>query len=213
MPSSYFITLEGIEGTGKSTAMRFIHDYLKVAQIPLVVTREPGGTEIADAIRQLLLAHHEELMAPDTELLLMFASRAQNLARVIKPALAANQWVLCDRFTDASYAYQGGGRGISHEHIATLENWVHPNFQPHITFLLDAPAHIGLTRIEERKTKDRIEREQVDFFERVRQVYLERAKKFPERFKIIDASGDIESVERQLTNELNKLLEITSTRN
>lgn len=206
MPPSYFITLEGIEGTGKSTAMKFIHNYLEAAQIPLVVTREPGGTAIADAIRQLLLAHHSELMASDTELLLMFASRAQNIARVIKPALAAKQWVLCDRFTDASYAYQGGGRGIPSERIAALEKWVHPDFQPDITFLLDAPAHIGLNRIEERKTKDRIETEQIDFFERVRQVYLQRAREFPERFRIIDAEASIKNVEEQLVTELTKLL-------
>lgn len=196
---AYFITLEGIEGMGKTTAMTFIAHYLRQLQIPLVVTREPGGTHIADAIRSLLLNHHTEKMADDTELLLMFASRAQNIAQVIKPALHNQKWVLCDRFTDASYAYQGGGRGLAFEKIAALENLVHPDFQPDMTLLLDAPPELGFSRIKERKTKDRIEKEHLDFFSRVRAVYLQRAEKFPERFRVIDASGDLQSVEQQLT--------------
>lgn len=200
--SGLFITIEGIEGTGKSTAIRFLQRWLTEQGIAFTLTREPGGTEIADAIRKLLLQHYEEKMCSDTELLLMFASRAQNIAQVIKPALAQGKWVLCDRFTDASYAYQGGGRNISLQRIAVLENWVHADLQPDLTLLMEAPVNVGLARIQERKTKDRIEREQIDFFERVRNAYLQRAKQFPQRFKIIDATADIDRVEEQLVSAI-----------
>lgn len=195
---NYFISIEGIEGTGKSTAITFIRRQLEIAHIPHIVTREPGGTEIADAIRQLLLAHYHETMSMDTELLLMFASRAQNIASIIKPALANGKWVVCDRFTDASYAYQGGGRGIPEQRIAILESWVHADLQPDLVLLLDAPVSIGLSRIQKRKTKDRIEREKEQFFERVRAVYLKRAMQNPKRYKIINASGSVAEVEKQL---------------
>lgn len=203
---NFFITIEGIEGTGKSTAIAFIRRQLEMAHIPHSVTREPGGTEIADAIRRLLLAHYQEPMDMDTELLLMFASRAQNLAQVIKPALAEGKWVLCDRFTDASYAYQGGGRGVPKQRIATLENWVHADLQPDLVILLDAPVATGLARIEERKTKDRIEREKAQFFERVRAAYLERAQQNPQRYKIIDANRPVAEVEQQLVRTLEPYL-------
>lgn len=198
MSQGRFITVEGIEGAGKSTAMQFIAQYLRAKNIPLVVTREPGGTLIAEDIRQLLLTPHEEAMAIDTELLLMFASRAQHIANVIRPALTKGQWVLCDRFTDASYAYQGGGRGIAAERIAALEAWVQGELQPNLTLLLDLPAEIGLMRIKDRKTQDRIEREQHVFFARVRQAYLARAQHFPQRFKIINAAEDLPQVQAQL---------------
>ncbi len=206
MQRGYFITLEGIEGTGKSTAMRFLAEQFTGAQIPHVITREPGGTEIGDQIRRVLLSHHHEAMASDTELLLMFASRAQNLATVIKPALAAGKWVLCDRFIDASYAYQGGGRGIPATRIAALEEWVQQGLQPDLILIFDAEAEIGLSRIKQRSTKDRIEHEQHEFFERVRNAYLHRAQLNPNRYCIIDATQSIKNVEQQIQRAINPLL-------
>ncbi len=194
----YFITVEGIEGAGKSTAVKFIHQYLLDAQIPHKITREPGGTEIAEEIRQVLLKHYQEVMAADTELLLMFASRAQHLASVILPALHQGQWVICDRFTDASYAYQGGGRGIDSQRIAQIESWVQADLRPDYVFLFDVPAEIGLRRIKGRNQEDRIEQEQVQFFDRVRQIYLSRAQQSPDRYQLIDASQSWEQVQDQL---------------
>jgi dTMP kinase len=204
--TGYFITIEGIEGVGKTTAIRFIEGLLLDAQIAHIITREPGGTPIAEKIRQLLLAHHEETIANDTELLLMFASRAQHLAKVIKPALDNNKYVICDRFTDASYAYQGGGRGILLSRIEQLENWVQGDLRPDLVLLLDAPADIGLTRMKNRSAEDRIESEKIQFFARVRQLYLQRAHANPERYKIIDASQSIENVEHQLCEILTPFL-------
>lgn len=209
----YFITLEGIEGTGKSTALRFLAELLANAKIPHIVTREPGGTEIGDQIRRVLLSHHHEIMAPDAELLLMFASRAQNLATLIKPTLAEGKWVLCDRFTDASYAYQGGGRGIAAARIALLEEWVQQDLRPDLVLIFDAPVEIGLSRIKQRSTKDRIEYEKHEFFERVRCAYLQRAQLNPNRYRIIDATQSIEKVEEQIQQIVNSLLsssELTS---
>lgn len=202
---SYFITIEGIEGVGKSTAIQFICKQLDAAHIPYIVTREPGGTEITEAIRKLILAHYHEKMSADTELLLYFASRAQNIAQNIKPALAHGKWVVCDRFTDSSYAYQGGGRKIPKDRIAVLENWVHGDLQPDLTFLLDAPVEVGLDRIKNRD-QDRIEHEKAQFFVRVRDAYLERAKEYPQRFKIIDASAAVAEVEQQIAKILTPLL-------
>lgn len=193
-----FITVEGIEGAGKSTAIRFLQQLLVEANIPNRVTREPGGTQIAEEIRQVLLAHHQEKMASDTELLLMFASRAQHLAQVITPALNRGEWVLCDRFTDATYAYQGGGRGISNQRIAAMENWVQGELRPDLTFILDVPVSLGMRRVHRRKTIDRIEREKVDFFTRVQQTYLQRAQKEPERYHIIDAARPKAIVEEHI---------------
>lgn len=183
-----FITLEGVEGAGKSTTLKFLQQLLVDANIPHVITREPGGTEIAEEIRRVLLNHHQEQMCSDTELLLMFASRAQHLHQVIVPALNEGLWVLCDRFTDATYAYQGGGRGIGLERIQQLEQWVQGGLRPDVTFILDLPVEVGMTRVHRRQTLDRIEREHLDFFERVREIYLQRAKNHPERYQIIDAS-------------------------
>lgn len=203
---NYFITLEGIEGTGKSTAIKFIHRYLQQKNVLLILTREPGGTKIGDAIREVLLNQYDEKMEGKTELLLMFASRAQNLAQIIRPALAEGNWVLSDRFTDASYAYQGGGRGIPEKYIAQLEQVVHADLQPDITFLLDAPVHVGKSRIKNRAVEDRIEQERQEFFERVRAAYLQRAKKFPQRFRVIDASQSLSNVEQQISQVLDQII-------
>lgn len=201
----YFITIEGIEGVGKSSAAQIVGHFLAEKKIPYIATREPGGTQIAEAIRQLLLNNYSEKMQSDTELLLLFASRAQHIAEVIQPALADGKWVICDRFTDASYAYQGGGRQIDVQRIATLENWVHGDLQPDITLLLDAPVEIALKRIQKR-AKDRIEQEAYDFFQRVREAYLDRAKKYPNRYRWVDASRSMDYARVQVESVLSNLM-------
>jgi len=210
MQRGYFITVEGCEGAGKSTVMKFIEDYLKTHDISLLVTREPGGTEIAEDIRKILLplaSHYHEKMCPITELLLYFASRAQHLARSIVPALERGEWVLCDRFTDSSYAYQGIGRGIPDATVAQLEKIVHGDLQPDFTLLLDLDPKIGLERIHKSgRGLDRIEVENLDFFQRVRESYLKRAKNAPQRFRIIDASKTPVEVEGQLKKILDDVL-------
>ena len=203
----YFISLEGIEGAGKSSALAFIEKILKEAEIDYVVTREPGGTPIAEDIRKVLLHKHAEMMTPDTELLLFFAGRAQNIAHVIMPALQRGQWVIADRFTDASYAYQGGGRGLPMKHITALAEWVQGGLQPDLTFLFDVAVEIGLKRIKKRGIKDRIEREGLEFFERVRQAYLERATNYSDRFRVIRAEQDLAAVQRQLQDALSRIME------
>ncbi|MDP1574384.1 MAG: dTMP kinase [Coxiellaceae bacterium] len=202
---SYFITLEGSEGVGKSTALSFIKNYFTEKKIDFVVTREPGGTPLGESIRDLLLNRSDEMVLPETELLLMFAARAQHVAHIIKPALAANKTVISDRFTDASFAYQGGGRQIEVKKIETLAAWIQGDLAPDLTLLLDAPVDIGLSRIESRTHKDRIEQEKKVFFERVREAYLVRARQFPERFVIIDATQSIDQVQYQIKNALDKL--------
>lgn len=192
-----FITIEGIEGVGKSTAVNFIKEYFLKQQIPFIVTREPGGTGIAEQIRKILLTPTEEIMLPETELLLMFASRAQHIATVIMPALAAGQCVICDRFDDASFAYQGGGRGIDLAYIQSLDDWLVKR-PPDMTILLDASPALGLMRAKHRGPHDRIEQEKTIFFDRVRAVYLERAKQDAKRFNIIDASQSIEMVQQEI---------------
>jgi dTMP kinase len=193
-----FITVEGVEGVGKSTIIKFIAHYFQKMGVNIIVTREPGGTEIAESIRQLILGHHQEVMATDTELLLMFASRAQHIDQVIRPGLLAGNIVLSDRFTDATYAYQGGGRGISIDRIKQLESWVQGGLKPDLTLLLDAPIEVGLNRLLSRGAKDRIEQEKVEFFYRVRQSYLDLAKQEPNRFVIIDATCAQEVVEKNI---------------
>lgn len=207
MEKGKFITLEGGEGAGKSTQMAYIEESLKKAGKTVRVTREPGGTEISEAIRELLLDHRRTAMVGDTELLLMFAARAQHIAELIKPALAQGEWVLCDRFTDATYAYQGGGRGIDTDRIATLENWVQGALRPDLTILLDLPVDVGLSRAGERGDLDRFEREKQEFFERVRQAYLDLAASHPNRYRIIDASQDIPQVKGQIDEVLRPVLE------
>ena len=206
MTKGLFITLEGGEGAGKSTQLAYIRQRIEAAGIPLHVTREPGGTPLAEQIRTLLLDHRDEEMAPDTELLLMFAARAQHLARLVRPALARGEWVLCDRFTDATYAYQGGGRGIGFARIAVLEDWVQGKLRPDLTLLLDLPVAVGMARAGRRGELDRFEREQRDFFERVRAAYLTRAEQAPQRFRVIDAAQDIAGVQRQIDAVLSPLL-------
>lgn len=208
--SPRFITLEGGEGAGKSTSLAFIRDYFAARGLPLVVTREPGGTPLAEQLRDLLLQKREEAVAPDTELLLMFAARAQHIAGVIAPALARGEWVLCDRFTDATYAYQGGGRGLSVARIAELEALVQGKLRPDLTLLLDLPVAQGLARAGERAEKDRFESEQDAFFERVRATYRARAAAEPGRFRVIDASQSIPAVQAALQAALDAWLESAS---
>ena len=201
-----FLSLEGVEGVGKTTNLKFIAEYLTQAGISVVTTREPGGTPIAEKIRGLLLDHNEEVLANESELLLMFAARAQHLQQVIKPALAAGHWVVCDRFTDASYDYQGGGRAFGMEDIAWLEGFVQKGLTPDKTILLDLQVELGLKRAASRSTPDRFESEQKVFFENVRAVYLQRAKAEPERFCVVDASHTVEQVQQHIATYLDELL-------
>ena len=201
-----FITIEGIEGVGKSTNLAFIESILSDAGKQVVVTREPGGTPLSETIREILLDVNQKGMSSDTELLLMFAARAQHLGELIKPALQAGKWVLCDRFTDATYAYQGGGRHISVERITALENWVQGELRPDLTLLLDIPVEAGLQRAAGRGEPDRFEQEKVEFFQSVRDVYLDRASKELDRFRIIDTSPDLPTVQRAIREVLEPCL-------
>ena len=193
-----FITVEGIEGVGKTTNIEFIHQQLLAAGRDVVVTREPGGTPLGEAVRGLLLDPEFTGMDSTCELQLMFAARAEHLARVIRPAIEQGQWVLCDRFTDATYAYQGGGRGIDTGVIARLEELVQGSFRPDLTLLLDVPVEVGLARASKRGVLDRFEQEKVEFFERVRAAYLEMARDNTERYRVIDASQPLKQVQQQL---------------
>lgn len=202
-----FITLEGIEGAGKSTCMAEVLNVLKENGRKVLETREPGGTPLGEALRQLLLGHQHTGMHEDTELLLMFAARAEHLHQKILPALQSGQWVLCDRFTDASYAYQGGGRGMDMKRIATLEAWVQGDVRPHLTLLMDLPVAQGLERAGKRSSPDRFESETLAFFERVRQAYLDIAGRDPDRVKIIDASRTLTEVQAQVRAVIKTFLE------
>lgn len=193
-----FITLEGIEGAGKSTQLAYLKELIESAGVPLVTTREPGGTALGEKIRELLLHATDNAMCADTELLLMFAARAEHLDRIIKPALAQGRWVLSDRFTDATYAYQGGGRGIGETRIAALEQWVQGDLRPDLTLILDIAPEAGLRRAARRGAADRFERETLEFFERVRAYYRTLAQRAPQRIKLIDASQPIEQTQQQL---------------
>jgi dTMP kinase len=193
-----FITLEGPEGAGKSTNRDYLAELLGATGREVVLTREPGGTPLAERIREILLAPAAEPMAVDTELLLMFAARAQHLAQVIRPALARGALVLCDRFVDATYAYQGGGRGVPVERIATLEAFVLGGLQPDLTLVFDLPVETGLARAARRGALDRFEQEQRAFFEAVRQTYLDRAQVVPARYRLIDASRSLAEVQADL---------------
>ena len=197
-----FITLEGTEGVGKTTNMRFIEQWLQQQGIDFVTTREPGGTPLAEDVRNLLLTPRDEAVDATTELLLMFASRAQHIAQVIEPALAVGQWVLCDRFTDATYAYQGGGRGEDTARIANLEQLVQGNLRPDLTLILDLSVEEGLRRAHNRSDPDRFEQERCDFFENVRTAYRQLASSHPQRCKLVDASLTLEQVQQQIANEL-----------
>ena len=199
---SKFITLEGIEGVGKTSNLQFIQQLLESSGHSCVVTREPGGTNLGEALRGLLLSHSDDNMCADAELLMMFAARAEHLSKVIRPALANNQTVLCDRFTEATYAYQGGGRQLDVDKISELEQWVQGDLRPDLTLILDAPVEIGRARAGRRSEPDRIEKEQDDFFQRVREAYIELANLYPHRICLIDASLELAAVQKQIRGKL-----------
>ena len=201
-----FITVEGTEGVGKSTNMAFIESWIKKSGEELVITREPGGTELGEKLREVLLDAKEQSMCDDTELLLMFAARAQHLQEVILPALEAGKWVLCDRFTDSTYAYQGGGRGIDMSRIAELEQWVQGDRRPDMTIILDLPVEVGLERAGKRSAPDRFELEKHDFFKNVRDTFLARAKENPKRYAVIDASPSLDEVQQSIQSVLEGLV-------
>ncbi|WNB74817.1 dTMP kinase [Methylomonas koyamae] len=205
MKPGRFITLEGGEGVGKSTNLQFIRQCLAERDIPLLVTREPGGTPIAEKIRAILLERSDEALSEQAELLLVFAARAQHIRHVIEPALLRGEWVVCDRFTDATYAYQGAGRNMDLATIGWLERTVQGGLRPDLTFVLDAPVATGLQRAKRRGELDRFETEQLDFFERIRQSYLHRAAGDPARYKVIDAALPLPQVQARLLAELETL--------
>ncbi|MEJ2061137.1 MAG: dTMP kinase [Gammaproteobacteria bacterium] len=203
-----FITVEGIEGVGKSTHLKLIESLLQAAGLEVVLTREPGGTPVAEAIRRVLLDTELPAMHSDTELMLMFAARAEHLRTLIEPALQRGAWVVCDRFTDATYAYQGGGRGLDTTRIAALESWVQGALRPDYTLLLDTDVETGLSRARNRgAAADRFEQETVDFFERIRAAYLALAQKEPARFHVVDAGRDLKEVEAAVHDFVAGLLE------
>ena len=202
-----FITLEGPEGAGKSTNREYLAERLREQGVDVVLTREPGGTPLAERIRELLLDPSDEPMAADTELLLVFAARAQHLQQVIRPALVKGCVVLCDRFTDATYAYQGGGRGLSIERIAQLEQFVQGELRPDLTLIFDLPVEVGLARAAARGRLDRFEQEGRGFFEAVRQAYLQRAAQAPQRYRVLDAGQTLALVQADIDALLPSLLE------
>lgn len=201
-----FITIEGVEGVGKSTNIATIESFLKANAIEFVVSREPGGTLIAEKIRDLLLAKHTEKLTELSELLLVFAARAQHLETFIKPHLEKGTWVLCDRFTDATYAYQGGGRGLSGDTIRQLETMVQGSLRPDLTLILDLDPRIGLARAEQRAELDRFEMEKISFFQKVRDSYMEISRSDSARCKVVDASGSLSQVRQQVMDILSNYL-------
>ncbi|MEE4659329.1 MAG: dTMP kinase [Halieaceae bacterium] len=202
-----FLTVEGGEGVGKSTNIAVIEEWMSAQGIAYVLTREPGGTPLAEQIRQLLLDTHDEEVEPVAELLLMFSARAQHIARVIEPALAQGQWVICDRFTDATFAYQGGGRGLPEAWIEQLEQLVQGTLQPDLTLLLDAPVDVGMGRASGRGELDRFEQEQRAFFDRVRACYLARAAAAPGRFRVIDTDRALAPIKQDILLALDSFRE------
>jgi dTMP kinase len=198
-----FVTFEGIDGAGKSTQIAFVDDWLRSRGVDVLLTREPGGTPIGETLREMIL---HRPMQPRTETLLMFAARCEHVLTVIEPALAAGRWVLCDRFTDATYAYQSGGRGLPEADVATLERWVHPGLQPDLTFLFDLEPEIAAARLARAQRSDRFEAEQRDFFARVREHYLARARAQPRRFLVVDTSQDKPVVQEQLIDAVRRRL-------
>jgi dTMP kinase len=202
-----FISIEGVEGAGKSTQVSFIQQYLIAQGKTVIVTREPGGTELGEQIRSLLLTPSDPAMAVETELLLMFAARAEHIKQVINPALNRGDWVLCDRFVDATFAYQGGGRGVSQQRIQALSDWTLQGLMPELTLLFDLPVEIGLKRVVQRNEAiDRFEQEKVTFFEKIRESYLHSAIAQPDRIKVVDASLSIDDIQQQLIRLLSPLL-------
>jgi dTMP kinase len=202
-----FITVEGIEGAGKTSCLGVLETEITRCGHSLVKTREPGGTALGEELRQVLLGHRHDGMADDTELLLMFAARSEHLHAVIEPALGAGSWVLCDRFTDATYAYQGFGRGVAIDRIKVLERWVQGGRRPDLTLLLDVPVTVGLERAGRRSAPDRFERQAMSFFERTREGYLTLARREPSRFAVIDAGQPIECVEAEVRTAIGRYLE------
>jgi dTMP kinase len=198
-----FLTFEGIDGAGKSTQIAFVDGWLRGRGVDVLLTREPGGTPIGESLREMIL---QRPMQPRTETLLMFAARCEHVLAVIEPALAAGRWVLCDRFTDATYAYQSGGRGIPEADVAALARWVHPGLQPELTVLFDLEPRIAAERLARARRSDRFETEQRDFFNRVRQHYLGRARAEPGRFVVVDTSQDKAVVQAKLVEAIGRLL-------
>jgi dTMP kinase len=199
-----FITLEGIDGAGKSSHLRWIARFLRGRGIRVAVTREPGGTPAGEKLRRLVLGSRRPLHA-ETETLLMFAARREHLAKVIAPALQRGIWVLCDRFTDATYAYQSGGSGVTWDKVTTLERWVHPDLQPDLTILFDVSPAVGRRRTAGKRTKDRFERERDAYYERAREAYLRRARESAGRIRVLDAQGSLSEVKKELENILSSL--------
>ena len=202
MSRGRFLTLEGVDGAGKSTHIPWIEQALREAGIEVVSTREPGGTALGERLRECVLS---QSMSLETETLLMFAARSEHIGQVIEPALAAGRWVLCDRFTDATYAYQGGGRELGTARIAALEQWVHPTLQPDRTWLFDVPLEVARARRSQARAADRFESEAEAFFERTRRVYRDRAAQDPGRFRVIDATQSIDAIRRVLAQDLREL--------
>jgi dTMP kinase len=201
-----FITVEGVEGVGKSTQLARLQEFLRARAIDLIMTREPGGSPLAEEIRTLLLTPRADTITADAELLLVFAARADHLAQRIEPALERGQWVLSDRFTDASFAYQGAGRGIKASRIAELEQWVQGDLRPDRVVVLDLSPEEGARRVQRRATPDRFEREQLDFFHRARDMYLSRARSDAHRYRVVDASGSEDEVHSRIVTTLADLL-------
>lgn len=191
MPRGKFITFEGLDGAGKSTHIQAVVELLKRHGKSVISTREPGGTPLGEKLRGIVL---NESMDLETETLLMFAGRREHVAKLIEPALVRGEWVVCDRFTDATYAYQGGGRGVDRQRILALEDWVHGKLQPDLTILFDVPLAVAQARLTGSRELDRFEREQADFHERVRQSYLERARANPGRIRVVDGSRTVDEI-------------------
>lgn len=196
-----FITLEGMDGAGKSTHLAWIPAFLAARGVKVTLTREPGGTALGEALRALMLDKNQRLHT-DTEALLMFAARREHLHQVILPALEAGQWVVCDRFTDATFAYQAGGSGLAWERVAALEHWVQQDFQPQLTLYFDVPVAVGKARSAAAREPDRFEQETAAFFERVRAAYLRRAREYPQRIRVIDGTQTLETVRREVERHL-----------
>lgn len=203
-----FITFEGIDGAGKSTHIGYLVEALQQRGIQVVQSREPGGTKLGEILRDLLL---QQPMHLETEALLMFAVRREHIAQVIEPALQRGDWVVCDRFTDSSFAYQGGGRKLSIDKLNALEQWVHPHLQPDLTLLFDVPIEVARARLDATRALDKFEQEQADFFANTRAEYLRRAAEFPERFRIIDSTQPIDAIQQQLDTLLERLLRETES--
>ena len=202
-PIGKFISFEGIDGAGKSTHIQYVADYLAAHGKTVVSSREPGGTGLGEKLRELLL--HEK-MHLETETLLMFASRREHMAQVIEPAMARGDWVISDRFTDASFAYQGGGRGLDRTKMEVLEHWVHPALQPDLTLLFDVPIDVARARLDATRTLDKFEQEKADFFNACRSEYLRRAAQFPDRIIVIDSTRSIAETQASLVAIMQKLL-------